>query len=117
VPGVTDLFSSEGDGVILRVHVQPRAGRSAVLGRHGDALKLRVAAPPVDDRANSAVIELVAETLDVRAQQVSLVGGERSRLKRLRISGVETEDVAARLRAVLDDADSPAGPRQRRALD
>ncbi len=115
--GVADLYTVEGDGVVLRVHVQPRAGRSAVVGRHGDALKLRVAAPPLDDRANRAAIGLVAETLDVSERQVSIVSGERSRVKRLRVEGIEVADAESRLRQALDAAATPDGPRRRRALD
>jgi uncharacterized protein (TIGR00251 family) len=117
VSGVNDLYSTDGDGVVLRVHVQPRAGRSAVVGRHRVALKVRVAAPPVDDRANEATIELVAEMLDVPKQQVSIVAGERSRVKRLRVTPIEADDVESRLRVVLDDAAAPDGPRRRRAPD
>ena len=57
---VDDLYAIDGDAVVIAVHVQPRAGRSAVLGREGHALKLRVAAPPVDDRANEAARSLLA---------------------------------------------------------
>jgi uncharacterized protein (TIGR00251 family) len=117
VSGATDLYTTEDDGIVLRVHVQPGAGRSAIVGRHGDALKVRVAAPPVDDRANEEAIGLVAEMLEVKPRQVSIVDGERSRLKRLRVSGVEVEDADARLRQALDEAKSPAGPRQRRTFD
>src|SRR5207245_2702143 len=86
-----ELLTVDGDGVVLAVHVQPRAGRTAVVGRHGDALKVRVAAPPVDDRANEATAALVAEVFDVAATSVQLVSGERSRVKRLRVHGVDLE--------------------------
>lgn len=75
--------------LVLRVHVQPRAGRTGVVGRHGDALKIRVAAPPVDDQANAAVLALVAATAGVPASAVTLVSGGRSRSKRVRISDVD----------------------------
>jgi uncharacterized protein (TIGR00251 family) len=117
VSGVSDLYTADDEGVVLRVHVQPGAGRSAVVGRHGDALKLRIAAPPLDDRANRATVELVAETLDTPAKQVTIVSGERSRVKRIRIAGVEADDVELRLRRALEDAATPGGPRQRRGID
>lgn len=117
VHGVTDLFSTDGDDIVLRVHVQPGAGRSAIVGRHGDALKVRVAAPPVDNRANEATVELVAELFEVGKQGVSIVGGDRSRVKRVRVSGVEPDDVEPLLRRALDAASAPDGPRQRRVLD
>ncbi|MGA3351625.1 MAG: DUF167 domain-containing protein [Acidimicrobiales bacterium] len=86
-----DLVSSEKGptAIILRVRVQPGAGRSAVTGRHGDALALRVAAPPIDGRANLQCIELVADIFGVSKSQVELVAGDKSRLKRLRVTGVE----------------------------
>jgi len=104
-----DLFDVERDAVVLRVHVQPGAGRSAVVGRHGTSLKVRVAAPPVDGRANVAATELIAETLGVKKDAVELVSGERSRLKRFRIAGIEAEDVESRLRQALTEADSRIG--------
>jgi uncharacterized protein (TIGR00251 family) len=96
-----------GDGVVLRVHVQPRAGRTAVVGRHGDALKLRVSAPPVDDKANEAIVALLAATAGVATSAVAVVGGGRSRAKRVRLVGVAPEA----LEAAIDAAIGPPGPR------
>jgi uncharacterized protein (TIGR00251 family) len=105
----SDLYDVERDAVVLRVHVQPGAGRSAVVGRHGTSLKVRVAAPPVDGRANTAATTLLAETLGVKKDEVKLVSGQRSRLKRFRITGVEAEDVEFRLRQALAEADTRVG--------
>ena len=110
----SDLVSADGDSVVLSVHVQPRAGRTAVVGRHGDALKLRVAAPPLDDRANEATIALVAEIFDVPTAAVALTGGARSRVKRLRVTGIEREDAVERVAVALAAAAESPGPRQRR---
>jgi uncharacterized protein (TIGR00251 family) len=110
----SDLYDAEDGAVVLNVHVQPGAGRSAVVGRHGRALKLRVAAPPVEGRANDAAATLVAETLGVKSGNVELASGGGSRVKRFRVRGVEAEDVEARLRAALEDADVRVGePRHR----
>jgi uncharacterized protein (TIGR00251 family) len=110
------LYDVDRDTVLLRVHVQPGAGRSAVVGRHGTSLKVRVAPPPVDGRANVAAAALVAATLGVPERDVELVSGERSRLKRFRVAGIETEDVDARLRRALAEADARIGePRHRGA--
>ena len=111
----SDLVTVDGDALIVAVHVQPRAGRTAVVGRHGDALKVRVATPPVDDRANTATIALVAEMLDVAPSGVTVVSGERSRLKRLRVSGVDLETALERVELTLEAAAEPPGPHQRRA--
>jgi uncharacterized protein (TIGR00251 family) len=99
------IFDIEKDGtVLLRLHVQPGAGRSAVVGRHGDALKVRVAAPPEGGRANDAVLGLLAETLGVKPAELELVGGASSRSKRVRIKGVEPEDVKKRLENAVGNA-------------
>lgn len=85
----SDLYEVSGEDVLLRVHVQPGAGKSAIVGKHGDALKIRIAAPPVDGRANEAVRELLAKELSIDASAVELTSGAASRLKRFRLVGVE----------------------------
>jgi uncharacterized protein len=93
-----DLYSVDGDDLVVALHVQPGAGRTEVVGRHGAALKLKVAAPPVDGRANDAVCKLLAELVGVPPTSAELVSGASSRTKRVRLRGVE----AATLEAVLD---------------
>ena len=83
----------EQDAIVVRVQVSPGAGRTAVVGRHGDALKLRVGAPPEGGRANDAVAALLATTLGVKADQISLVAGASSRSKRFRVDDVNIDDV------------------------
>lgn len=91
--------------VLVAVHVQPGSRRPGVVGRHGDALKVRVAAPPVDGRANRAVLELLAALLDVPASSITLVAGTGARRKRLRISGVDDPGaLAARIERLADGA-------------
>jgi uncharacterized protein (TIGR00251 family) len=91
---VDDLFDVLGDdSVVLRLHVQPGAGRTAVVGRHGDALKVRVAAPPEGGRANEAVTPLGASTFGVSGDQVQLSSGAASRTKRVKVSGVAVDEV------------------------
>jgi uncharacterized protein (TIGR00251 family) len=96
--------------VVLRLHVQPGAGRSAVVGRHGDALKVKVSAPPAGGRANAAVMTLVAETFGVPEAQLELTGGASSRSKRVRISGVATEDVRRMLQLAIEQGNAGGGP-------
>src|SRR6266576_2327711 len=92
--GGDEVFDRAGDdAVVLRLHVNPGAGRTAVVGRHGDALKVRVAAPPEGGRANAAVVTLVATTLGVKEGSVELTSGESSRSKRVKVSGVEVDEV------------------------
>jgi uncharacterized protein len=110
----SELVQVDGDGVTVSVQVQPRAGRTAVIGRHGDALKVRVAAPPVDDRANEATIALLAELLDVAPTSIELVSGARSRLKRLRARNVELEAAVEAIERALEIAADTPDKRPRR---
>jgi uncharacterized protein (TIGR00251 family) len=82
---------------VVRVHVLPRSGRTEIVGRHDDALKIRVAAPPVDGRANDAACAALAGALGVASGAVTVVGGARSRLKRLRVDGLDAATARARL--------------------
>ena len=73
--------------LIVRVHAQPGAKRTQVCGLHGDALKVRLAAPALEDRANEALVEFLAERLGIARRDVALVSGARSREKSLSIRG------------------------------
>jgi hypothetical protein len=88
---------SQAGGVRIAVHVQPGARRSAVVGPHGDRLKIALNAPPVDGKANAALRALVAERLGVPLRDVDLVAGETSREKTLEVGGVTAATVAAGL--------------------
>jgi uncharacterized protein (TIGR00251 family) len=82
-----DLRSVEG-GVRIKIRVQPRARQNTIEGVIGDALKVRLAAPPVDGQANAALVALLAETFGVARRAVSIVAGEGSRDKIVAINGV-----------------------------
>ena len=75
-------------GVTFAVRVAPRASRNAIEGEHGGALKIRLTAPPVDDRANDALRRLLAERLNVPVAAVRIVMGETRRTKRVSVAGV-----------------------------
>ena len=77
--------------------LRPRAAKDGIAGVHGDALKIKVTAPPVDDRANRAVEELLAGALHVPRSSVRVVSGRASRHKRIEITGKRPEEVAAAL--------------------
>lgn len=76
------------DGVRLRVRVQPRASRTELAGEHRGALRVRVAAPPVDGEANRELIEFLAKRLGVSRSRVKIVAGESSRDKTVEVEGV-----------------------------
>lgn len=78
----------EGADWLIEVHAQPGARRSEIVGPHGAALKIRIAAPPADGRANGALCEFLAERLGLPRGAVSLVRGESSRRKRVRVTGL-----------------------------
>lgn len=75
------------DGWLLDVHVQPRARRTEVVGRHGERLKIRVAAPATGGKANAELVHHVAERLGVPARAVTVVRGMHSRIKTLAVVG------------------------------
>ena len=106
---VSDLFVAHDGYVVVDVHVQPAAGRTAVVGRHGAALKLRVAAPPADGRANDATCALLAQTFGVKDAAVSLVSGASSRTKRVRIDGVDGPAAQSALQLAIAASETKPG--------
>jgi uncharacterized protein (TIGR00251 family) len=87
------------DGTLLTIRVLPRAKRSEIAGLRGEAVLVRLAAPPVDGAANRALVAFLAESLNVPQKQVTLVAGGRGRLKMVAVAGLTTADVEARFRA------------------
>jgi uncharacterized protein len=83
----------------LRLRVVPGARRSEIVGRHGEAWKVRVKAPPERGAANDAVLELLADALGVSAGDVRLVSGHGSRDKMVELTGLEADEAEARLAA------------------
>ena len=77
----------DGADLVLEVRVQPRASRSEIAGRHGERLRIRLQAPPVDGRANAALVEFVAATFGVPRARVTIEQGLTGRDKRVRIAG------------------------------
>ena len=71
------------------VHVQPRAKKTEIAGRHGDAIRIRLAAPPVDGAANEELVRFLAETLGVPRAAVTITAGLTSRRKRIAVDGVD----------------------------
>ena len=90
--GQLKITEVEG-GVTFAVRVVPRASRNEIAGVHGDALKVRLTAPPVEGRANEALIAFLAKRLGVRNSQVEIVAGATSRRKKLRVIGLSGQAV------------------------
>lgn len=88
---------ASGDGVVLSLHVQPGAKRTEVVGLHGESLKIRLAAPPVDGKANQCLLDYVAEKLGVTKQQVTLLSGQTSRSKRVAVAGLTAAEIERKL--------------------
>ena len=88
-----------GDGVSFAVKIHPRAKKNGITGDIGDALKVSLTAPPVEDRANQACIEFLAKLLKVPRSSVTIASGQTSRNKVIRVSGVAAQYVRERLRS------------------
>ena len=85
------------DQVLLKVHVLPRGSKNETTGWRDGALRIKLTAPPVENAANKALIELIADLLGVRKSQVEIVSGHRNREKTLRITGVGQSQLDSRL--------------------
>lgn len=94
------------DHCILRLRIQPGAKRTCVLGILGDQLKIAVQAPPVDGKANEALLRWLADTLGLKKSEVALISGQTSRDKRIRLEKIK----AAQIRAALGIADGANQP-------
>ncbi len=85
-------ITASPDGILIDVRVIPRAGRSQIAGMRGDALLVRLGAAPVDGAANEELVEVLAGALRVPRRHITLIAGERSRSKRVRVRGMTVEE-------------------------
>ncbi len=93
---MSDWYRVAGDGrITLTLHIQPGARKTEFAGLHGDALKIRLAAPPVDGKANEALLKFIADTLGMAKTAVSLKSGSTSRRKVLELKGVDRAAIEA----------------------
>ncbi len=88
-------------GATFSVRVQPRAKKNAITGEMGDALKLSLTAPPIEGRANEAVVDFFAKLLNVARSSVTIAAGESSRNKVIRVSGMSADSLRARLQTAM----------------
>lgn len=85
-------------GVLLPVRAVPRAAKNEIQGVHGDALKVRLQAPPVEGKANQALIRFLSDTLDIPRSQLSVASGETGRNKAVLITGMTRETLVSLLK-------------------
>jgi uncharacterized protein (TIGR00251 family) len=98
---VNTWFTRQTDSLTLTLHVQPGAKNTTIAGLHGDALKIRLAAPPIEGRANDALLRFIADRFGVPLRQVELKQGGQSRHKRVVVTGsiVDPESVLGATRS------------------
>lgn len=84
-------YRSSKDCITLTLHVQPGAKQTSVAGLHGEALKIRLAAPPIEGRANEALLRFIADFFKVALRDVELKQGGQSRHKRVEVRGSEID--------------------------
>ena len=92
-----EAISPYRDGVKLEVHLQPKAHRSEIVGLHGGALKIRIQAPPVEGKANEALLKFLAKVLGLPRKRLQILSGLTSRRKSIYISQVDLDFVSQRL--------------------
>lgn len=95
---VMEWIKETAKGVILPVRAVPRASKNEIQGIHGDALKVRLQAPPVEGKANQALIRFLSDVLDISRSQLSIASGETGRNKSVLIVGVAKDDLINRLK-------------------
>ena len=82
-------------GVVFNIRVIPRASRCELAGIQGDALKLRITAPPVEGAANKECVRFLSDILGVKKSQITIIAGHRSKNKKVSISGINRKDIEA----------------------
>jgi uncharacterized protein (TIGR00251 family) len=98
-------YRKSPSGWLLTIHLQPGAKRSAVAGLHGDALKIRIAAPPLEGRANAALEAFIAKALGIAKSKVVVIKGLQSREKIIAVNDTDADPAAL-------TSDSDGAPQQ-----
>ncbi len=95
------MCSYKDGRVLLRLYVQPRSSRNAFVEIYGDTLKLGVTAPPIDGKANKAVVSFLASFFKMKKKNISIKHGLQSRTKSVLLVGLDLNDIQAQIEAVL----------------
>ena len=95
------MFRETAAGAVVAIRVTPRAGRSGISGTRGELLLVKLAAAPVDNAANDALVGVLSEALDVPRRDIRIVSGERSRTKHVLVAGRRAADLNVRLARLL----------------
>ncbi len=88
-------YSTRDGHIVFNVKVVPRASRSELVGEQDGALRVRIAAPPVDGAANEELIRLLAKTLQVKPSSVTIVSGHGGRMKKVTVEGITAKELQA----------------------
>ncbi|MGI6638156.1 MAG: DUF167 domain-containing protein [Desulfobulbus sp.] len=97
------LLTQADGSLLLRIHVQPRASQNQVTGLQGDALKIRLSAPPVDGKANKAVLAFLAALLSLPKSALSLKSGQQSRQKTVLVTGANEATIRSILAPLVQE--------------
>ena len=101
-------YQRENETFIINIYVQSRAKRTEIVGLHGDALKIRLSSVPIDGRANDALLKYIAQLFDVPLRQVALQRGDKSRYKKIAITGSKIEQLFIAQIVHLDEQKFPS---------
>jgi len=90
-------ISAYKNGVRIQLHIQPRASRTAIVGEHGDALKIAIQAPPVDGEANEAVLDFFKSIFKKTCPEIEILSGHKGRQKTIYLSNISVEEALKKL--------------------
>ena len=92
-----NAIQQRGGKAVIAVRVTPRASKNEVIGFFGDAVKIKLTAPPVEGKANRALVEFLSDRLDIPVRRIELLAGETGRNKRVSVGGLSADEVCRRL--------------------
>jgi len=90
-------LTASSRGMVLTVHAVPRSSTTVLQGLHGDAVKIRLQAPPAEGKANAALVHFLSQSLGVPSRHIALISGASGRRKRVLISGLRESEIRKKL--------------------